>query len=209
MRWWWWQFKRKPMINKEFFYKCSREKLLLVRLRQDQVDSINTVLNYWDESGYTDLRWLAYMMATIYHETAKTMLPIEEYGKGKGRTYGEKIKRSGVSYESPHKIYYGRGYVQLTWYENYELMSRLLFGDKRLLVEPELALDAKVAVRIMFEGMTKGSSSFGDFTGRCLEQYINEHMCDYVSARKIINGTDKQALIADYAVKFESCIKVT
>ncbi len=29
------------------------------------------------------------MLATVYHETAKTMQPIEEYGRGVGRDYGK------------------------------------------------------------------------------------------------------------------------
>ena len=46
----------------------------------------------WTPALADDLRWLAYMLATTFHETARTMQPIEEYGKGKGKTYG--IKRS-------------------------------------------------------------------------------------------------------------------
>lgn len=196
------------MINKPFFYQRIREEKLIKTLTQKQVDSIDTILLEWENSGYTDIRWLAYMLATTYHETAATMRPIEEYGKGKTRPYGKKLKHSGLPYTAPDKIYFGRGYVQLTWYENYELMSRLLFNDKRLLVEPELALDNSIAAKVMFEGMTKGSSSFGDFTGKCLEMYINDKICDYVGARKIINGTDKAELIAGYAKKFQCSLVV-
>jgi hypothetical protein len=59
----------------------------------------------------------------------------------------------------------------------------------------------------MFEGMTKGSSSFGDFTGRCLEQYFNNTTEDAVNARKIINGLDKAELIAGYYNKFKDALK--
>ncbi len=38
------------------------------------------------------------------------MQPIEEYGRGKGRKYGAPAGPYG-------KIYFGRGYVQLTWLE--------------------------------------------------------------------------------------------
>ena len=110
-------------IDKLKFYKGLREQGFVGKLSQNQVNSIDYILNYWDQKGYKDLRWLAYMFATIHHETAATYLPIEEYGKGKGRPYGKKLKRSGVAYINPNKIYYGRGYVQLTWFENYELMG--------------------------------------------------------------------------------------
>lgn len=193
-------------IDKAFFFKEIRNQKLFTSLTQLQVDSMDAVLNQWETSCYTDLRWLSYIYATIFHETARTMRPIEEYGKGKGRPYGNKIKRSGIHYTVPDKIYYGRGFVQLTWYENYELMGRLLHVD--LLNHPELALDLKVATNILFEGMTKGSSSFGDFTGKSLEMYIHDGVCDYVNCRKIINGLDKASLIAGYAMKFEKCLKI-
>lgn len=194
------------MIDKTFFYQAIRVNLFK-KLSSVQVASMESIIDYWDEEGFTDLRWLAYIWATIYHETAKTMRPIEEYGKGKGRSYGKKIKRSGIKYSIPDKIYYGRGFVQLTWYENYEQMSRLLYSDTRLLVEPELALDVKVATQILFEGMTKGSSNFGDFTGKCLEQYFNNDNEDWTGARRIINGLDAATKIAGYGKSFFQCLR--
>jgi putative chitinase len=144
------------------------------------------------------------MMATDYHECDGKFQPIEEYGKGKGRPYGSKLKMSRRPYTTPNKIYFGRGRVQLTWYENYELMGRLLRVD--LLNKPELALDPIIATKIMFEGMTKGSSSFGDFTGKCLEMYFNKTTNDPINARRIINGTDKARMIAGYYEEFLKCL---
>jgi putative chitinase len=46
----------------------------------------------------------------------------------------------------------------------------------------------------------------GLFTGVNLSRYFNDQREDYVSARKIINGTDKADLIALYAKKFLNCI---
>lgn len=140
------------------------------------------------------------MLATSYHETAMTMQPIEEYGKGRGRVYGKKIKHDGQTYIFPDKIYYGRGDVQLTWYENYKRMGELL--GIPLLEQPELALNPEISARIMVEGMTKGKSNRGDFTGVSLENYFNSSTNDPVRARKIINGLDKASLIASYHEKF-------
>lgn len=180
--------------KKEFFEKIKPG--LFKTLKQAQVDGMNFILNEWEKEKLTDLRFLAYMLATTYHETGYTMQPVEEKGKGKSYMYGKKVKRSGVAYSIPNKVYYGRGYVQLTWYENYQLMGRLLKTD--LLSFPELALKPEIAVKIMFEGMLRGSSSFGDFTGRCLEQYFNDKTDDPIGARRIINGTDKAKEIARY-----------
>lgn len=183
------------MINRKHFFDSIKSSLFH-SFTQPQVDGINAILDYWEDNGFYDGRHLAYIFATIYHETAKTMQPIEEYGKGKNRPYGKKLKHSGVAYTLPDKIYYGRGLVQLTWYENYQLMGRLLGYD--LLTHPELACQMKIAIEILFEGMMQGSSSFGDFTGKCLEQYFNDEKEDPIGARKIINGTDKADLIAGY-----------
>jgi hypothetical protein len=194
-----------PIVDRIFFYEEAKRLKLFNVLSQNQVDSIETILDTWNESEYNNLKWLAYMFGTVKHETGDTFRPIREWGQGKSRPYGKNYKHSGKAYLIPNQIYYGRGYVQLTWYENYELMGRLLKID--LLNNPELALDNKIAAKIMFEGMTRGASSFGDFTGRCLEQYITDTETDYIGARKIINGRDKAELIAEYAIKFELCLR--
>lgn len=189
-------------INRAQFYKNFRK--YFGKLSQLQVDGIEAIFNEWERLKLSDLRWLAYILATAWHETAETMQPIEEYGKGRTRKYGKKIKHSGVAYVFPNKIFFGRGHVMLTWFENYELMGKLTGLD--LLKNPELALVMENSIKIMFEGMLKGSSSFGDFTGKCLEMYFNEKTNDPIGARKIINGTDKAQLIASYHDKFLICL---
>ncbi len=185
------------LINRKHFYDTVKTNGLFPALKQSQLNGIEAIFNKWDGNAqYTDLRWLAYMLATTYHETARTMQPVEEYGHGAGRTYGKKFRMNGKPYITPDKIYYGRGNVQLSWIDNYEKMGHILGID--LVNHPELALQVDVAVSIMFEGMTKGDSSFGDFTGKCLEQYFNATTNDPVNARRIINGLDKADAIAGY-----------
>jgi len=182
----------------------------LISFEQKQVEGFDAIFTAWDESGYTDVRWLAYMLATPWHETGTTMHAIEEWGKGKGKPYGKKLKyakdKKGnhLPYTDTNNLFYGRGLVQLTWYELYKLMGDLLGVD--LFKQPELALDLEIAVLIMFEGMTKADSNIGDFTGKALEHYFNTTTNDPIGARKIINGTDKAELIATYHTKFLRCI---
>ena len=190
------------MINRKLFYRNFRKQF--GTFTTSQVEGFEAIFDKWDKTGFEDIRWLAYMLATAWHETDKKMQAIEEYGKGKGKPYGKKLKHSGVAYKLPNKRYFGRGLVQLTWYENYELMGRLLGVD--FLNNPELASELSCAVEIMFEGMTKGVSSFGDFTGKCLEMYFNAKVNDPIGARRIINGTDKAELIASHHNKFLKCL---
>lgn len=149
------------------------------------------------------LNHLAYILATTYHETAATMQPIAEYGKGKGRKYGVKGKYGQVPY--------GRGYVQLTWDFNYEKADKELKLGGALLKNFDLALNPTYAVQILFVGMEKGW-----FTGKKLADFIDEidesdleDRVEYEGARKIINGVDKKALIATYALVFEKGLKAS
>jgi predicted chitinase len=187
-------------INRRKFYVGYRKEY--GKLSQAQVNSIECIFNEVELQKIEDLRQVAYMFATVYHETARTMLPIEEYGKGRTRIYGKRYKHSGAPYSTKYGIMYGRGYVQLTWYENYELMGRLLCLD--LLNHPELALVPQHAAKIMVEGMTKGSSNVGDFTGKCLELYFTDTVENPKGARRIINGTDKDDEIAAIYYIFKS-----
>lgn len=188
-------------INKASFYKKVKVAFFGGKLSQSQVDGMESILNEWEKTcPKGDIRHLAYILATTYHETAATMAPIEEYGRGAGRKYGKKIKMSGQTYDKPDKVFYGRGYVQLTWYENYEKMGALLKID--LLNHPEYALNPYWAAKIMFEGMLTAASAKGDFTGKHLDQYFNKTTEDPINARRIINGLDQAAKIAAHYHKF-------
>ncbi len=140
-----------------------------------------------------DQRWVAYLLATVRHETAFTFAPVEEYGKGAGRPYGVPDPQTG-------QTYYGRGYVQITWRGNYQKFSKLVGID--LDNHPDKALDPSVAYKIASYGMVHGS-----FTGVGFGKYINPQGCDYVNARRIINGTDCSDAIAGYAEAFERSLR--
>jgi uncharacterized protein YraI len=154
------------------------------------------------DAEITDIRWLAYMFATVKHECAGTWRPIEEYGKGQGHKYGLPVTVTDPQGNSYTNVYYGRGYVQLTWDYNYRNMGKVL--NNRLLYQPSLALDADVAYAIMSYGMRNGS-----FTGAKLSRFISGDTCDYVNARKIINGLDQADRIAGYARKLETVLRAS
>jgi len=188
------------MINRQSFFDYVRTNLFAAKMLQSQVDGITGILDAW-EGGWNepDERKLAYMLATAHHETAMTMQPIAEYGHGKGRMYDQRLKQNGSTYIDTPEIFYGRGYVQLTWYENYQKAGGLLGID--LLHYPELAMEPANAARIMFLGMRDGW-----FTGVSLKNYFNETKGDWVNARRIINGTDCAEKIADYGRKYHAAL---
>ena len=179
------------MINRETFYTSVREQF--GKLNQLQVAGFNAILENVPANMLP--AQLAYCLATAWHETAATMQPIEEIGKGRNRTYGHRVKLSGKPYFDTANIFYGRGFVQLTWYENYEKAGKKLSQD--FIKNPAGVMELNNAVKIMFLGMQEGW-----FTGRKLSQYINDQLTDFVNARRIINSLDRAADIAGYAEKF-------
>ncbi|PWK75321.1 putative chitinase [Mucilaginibacter oryzae] len=188
------------MPGTKHLYDTIRSALFGGHLTQNHVDGIEAIISAAKSGGVTDNRQIAYMLATVYHECGRTMQPVRENGRGAGHPYGQKLKMGGgpghrVPYTTPDQIYYGRGYVQLTWYENYESMGKLLHID--LLNNPDLALKDDIAAQIMVKGMTKGI-----FTGVNLDRYFNVERTDWVNARKIINGLDMAEKIAGNAKLF-------
>lgn len=181
-------------MNRKVFFDVIKVDLFNDYLLQAQVDGITAILDIWEaRKDMDDLRWLAYMLATTKWETANTMRPIEEYGRGRGHAYGIPDPITG-------QTYYGRGYVQLTWKANYQKMSGLVGVD--LVTNPEKALDPKIAAIIMFDGMKDGL-----FTGVGLKKYFNRTTDDPVSARKIINGNDHAEDIAEVHNHFLSALE--
>lgn len=155
---------------------------------QTQVNAINFLVDEFDKDKSISYPQAAYMLATTWHETARTMLPIKERGS-------DLYLRS-----KPYYPFIGYGYVQLTWQNNYAKAGNLLGLD--LVNDPEIALKPEVAVNIMILGMKQGW-----FTGKRLSDYIDQSKKDYVNARRIINGTDKAQLVASYAETFEKALR--
>ncbi len=180
-------------IDKVKFYQQLREKQLFTTLTQDQVDTIDCLLNECEKQGVDDIRQIAYIFATAYHECYKPktpntrMTPMKEFG---GETY-----LKGKKYYP----YYGRGLSQLTWEYNYAKEAKRLNID--LLKHPDLILDIPLAASSHVYCMKHGT-----YTGKKLSDYINNVKCDFLNARRIINGIDKQELIMSYAQKFLSCL---
>ncbi|TGR84601.1 carboxypeptidase [Mesorhizobium sp. M2D.F.Ca.ET.223.01.1.1] len=130
----------------------------------------------------------AYCLATCWHESAHTMKPVREYG-------GEAYLKS-----KPYYPYVGMGYVQLTWKANYRKASGKVGVD--LVASPQLALDPQYAAPILVIGMQEGW-----FTGKKLSDYITLQSSDFTNARRIVNGTDKAAVIAGYAKQYDALLQ--
>jgi predicted chitinase len=126
------------------------------------------------------------VLATVEWETAQTFKPVRE-----AFWLNEEWRRQNLRYYP----YYGRGYVQLTWRNNYAKYSQILGVD--LVEKPDLAMDNNIALFVLVHGFKTGT-----FTGRKITEFINTHQADFVNARRCINGRDRAHDIAQLAEKY-------
>lgn len=199
-------------FDRKTFFDAVRKPLFQGSMSQQQVDGLNYKLDQWEaHHNDDDMRWLAYCLATSKHETASKMWPVEENGKGKGKTYGQVDPQTGFAY-------YGRGDVQLTWDYNYKgATSRLsLTGDDDLYWHADKALDPKISADVMFQGMMEGWFR----PPNSLDDYFSDTRDDPYNARDIINGDKKTVpswsngvsignLIAGYFEDFLSALEAS
>jgi len=190
-------------IHRKYFFDNIRF-YLFKSFTQAQVDGLNVFLDWYDAENpplparyHVDDRMVAYILATTYHETAATMQPIAEYGKGKGKKYGVPDPVTG-------QTYYGRGYVQLTWKDNYSRQDTKLQLHGTLVTNADRALEPQIALDVIVGGMIDG-----DFTGRKLSQFFTAELTNWYDARTIVNGYDQASLIAGYAEKFCNALTQT
>jgi predicted chitinase len=155
------------------------------------------------DAATRDVRARAYLLATVQHETWNRFAPIEEVGRGAGKPYGAAVQVSDPATQTEaSNVYYGRGYVQLTWQTNYLRVGELIGMGSELEMHPERALEPEIAYRVASAGMTHGA-----FTGKKFADYFTAAGTDYLQARRIINGMDCAELIAGYAEKFERVLR--
>jgi len=197
-------------INRQTFF--AGYKKAFGRLTQSQVAGLDALLSSLEQDDELLYRtYMAYMLATLKHETASTFHPITEYGRvsyfdkydpvlANTATRRRTAIRSGNTQKGDGYKYRGRGFVQITWKNNYRRLGDTLGYD--LVNNPDLALDASIAYKIMSYGMRTGM-----FTGKKLSDYMSENRADYYSARRIINALDKASTIKSYAVSFEKVLK--
>lgn len=174
-------------------------------LSSTQIDTLNLLSDSFKDHGGNSDNQLAYIFATVYHEVGSALKPVREGFKSSDKDAiahvtkmfdKKQIKTNYALPGSNGKSFYGRGYVQITWEDNYKKLGKAIGVD--LFNDPDKALEPKVAAEIAVYGMIKGV-----FTGKKLSDYITDSKTDYVGARRIINGSDRAAMIAEYADNFK------
>lgn len=194
----------RTLHNPEAFFKAVRA--ITGPLDQTQVDTINGLLA---AAAHWPIGWLAYGLATAWHECK--FRPVDEIGKGRGKAYGKPGARMKPITNAPTyggQIPYGRGLVQLTWCDNYEWADAecakaglIQKGD--ILKNFDLVKRPDIAAFILVRGMETGA-----FTTKALKHYIGDrgNPTSFTNARRIINGTDRAEKIAGEAMGFQDAV---
>jgi putative chitinase len=195
-------------FNPKAFFDHCRLTVMGPTLDQNEVQGAEAIL---EAMRGLPLSWVAYALATAWHETAHTMKPIREHGS---EAYFRRMydvtgnrpalaRKMGNTKPGDGVTFCGRGYVQLTWRCNYRLAGAKL--NKPLEAQPHLAMQPDIAAAIMRHGMVEGW-----FTGKAFRHYLPAvglaSKTAFTEARRIINGTDKAALIAGYALDFQKAL---
>lgn len=138
----------------------------------------------------------AYVLATVYWETNKTMKPVKE-----AYWLSETWRKNNLRYYP----WYGRGYIQLTWEDNYIKAGKKLLVD--LTTNPEKVMEPAISAKIAVAGMKEGW-----FTGKKLSDYTNpENMRPIVNgdSNKLVDGVKIKTIIANKAAEYEKALPNT
>jgi Chitinase class I len=219
-------------INR-FFVRCERltnfEKagghsvraVSQTRITDSARLAIRDIVSEWQAAGDSDLRRLAFILATARRESSGTWLPVREAPRcgmdeacrerAIGRLLAERAARRGrppaANYASPAangKRYYGRGYIQLTGRGNYALVDRKLASGTRFVDDPDLVMEPSTAAKILVRGMLEGW--FG--VRKPLSEWLGSDREDWERARDNVNpGSPNKVITAASAKEIYACLR--
>ncbi len=204
-------------------------------------NSLVLIMNECLQMGMRSPDQVAYILSTAWLEskmgewmTESGWLSRKSAERHGEREYGPNGRRASEARSYGHTQsgdgakYMGRGFVQLTWKDNYARMSKLLinsgyqytyegvtYGNGQNGTKPidlvknynHVSDNKELAARILVFGMDGGH--YAQNGG--LDDYIPENQKathgNFQNARKIVNGHDKKRLIADNAVTIQNVLR--
>lgn len=193
-------------IDRDHFFAEYRKQFGPIRsiLLVNNINTLLASLEKWQHrlNPKVMLQQMAYVAATVHHETGATYGTFKEQRQVLTDTPRRKeVRRLQDRYWSTG--YYGRGPVQLTWKAEYAWAEKVT--GRPLLSDPDLLLrELPLGYEVTIKSMTDSS-----INGKCMNDYINEKKVDYVNCRRVVNILDQAKLIASYAEKFYTIFKAS
>ena len=221
---------KEERMNRTAFFASIRKNPFGGSLTQSQVTGIDAILDECDKQGVTDLRHVAYILATPMIETGGSFEPVTE-----SLNYSVESLRSKFPnrISASDALKYGRNAQHSA---NQEMIGNIIYGGEwgkknlgntqpgdgfryrgrglsqvtgRRLYEifgyadkPDEMAHIKASAYAMVKAMKEGI-----FTGVKLSDFINTTKEDWNGARKTVNGTDRSADIASHAKTFYAALK--
>lgn len=203
------------------FYNELRPMFPGGKLTSSQVAGIQSIYGYGSSKGLP-ASWTAYSFATAYHETGARLQPVREGFATSdeqamrviaGMLHSGRIKEN---YAERHPItgqsYYGRGLVQITWYDNYLKFEKLT--GIPFTTNPDLMLRNEYAVPVLFTGSIEGMFRRGRSYKKLLTQEFGS-LAAFKACRDVINGDSHRTrngirydtMIAEYAMAFQNALR--
>jgi predicted chitinase len=124
------------------------------------------------------------------------MVPVREgFSKSNAEAidHVRKHNRAYGKMENGH-VYYGRGYVQLTWDYNYR--------KEGILNNPDKALEPDFAAIVLFKGLLDGR---WNGKGKGLRYYIDSGKI--IEARRTVNVLNKAKIVAGFYENYLDCLR--
>lgn len=81
------------MFNRETLFAGLKTALKPTGFNDLQVTAIAEIVSEFERRKLPDVRWLAYILATVWHEARFISQP--EIGRGKGKKYGLHLNEAG------------------------------------------------------------------------------------------------------------------
>lgn len=203
-------------MNRAKFYDVLRSQpsgMFGRTLSQTTVKNIEGILEAFLTHGDGKAGTLAYALATVRGEVGINMAPVREgFAKtdaGARRAVNNLARKRGPSsavarYARPTgpygHVYYGRGYPQLTWMDNYRASSADAGVD--LVKNPDAMLDPVISARVLIRGLMDGRWN-GARKG--IQHYLQRN--DLKNARRTVNVTDKWQMFAGFYKDFLEAIE--
>lgn len=194
------------IVNPKAFFDAWREGF--GPMSPSEVDGVNAIIAEAEALGWSDPRWLANVLAQVYHETGGQMEPVKEtvYSYSTDRdpsdaTVKARLEKAWAKGQLPwvktpywRTGWFGRGLIQLTHEDNYRKLGDRIGVD--LVGDPDQALVLTTAAQIACIGMAEGL-----FTNAGLGDHFDANTDDPLNARRIVNGMDRAAVVAAHHEK--------
>ncbi len=202
-------------FSHRLFFDHLRAGILGPTLDPQEVSGCEAILAAFAGFPLADV---AYALGTAYLETAGTMQPVREaywLSDAQAEKYFMKMydvtgarpkvaKALGNTKPGDGAKYPGMGYPQTTGLSNYQ-KAQDVFGIP-FVDQPKLMMKSENAAKVMAHFMKSGL-----FTGKRLADYLPRSgpatFAQFKSARPIINGSDRAADVATFAMKFQPALQ--